>query len=742
MKQYIDEKEGQIDFFEKYNITPENNDNEEIQRDSTDGIYHGCILEFKLNINDPNKVLFQVIKYLSKLRIKGKNVPATIFLVDLNKNIVYEYKSKNYFKEIHKVYSGAASKTNEGFEAKAPLYKYALNNPSDDIKFRQELQKTEFLKIDIDENCIVGWAERYYSEVKDATKDDFLKADGELRKPVHFKDLINPYTGETNEKFKYIMDKLNDKLKKKKLGAFYTPIPYCEKAAELVREAIKRVPEGNDYIILDRCAGTGNLESVLTDEELSHCILSTYEYYEWLVLRERLEDKVKMILPVDKENITFDNGLIKENDAMSKYFIKNKYIKQFLNDKKCTVIIYENPPYADETSNGNGKAVHKSTSFILNEMKKDIKGKTTNEIANRFIWSSYKFYQRDDSDSIVLFSPIKYWKAGYSLMNKTFEKGFIFNRKHFHASASAVCCILWKNINKIEEKIKLDIFDIDNDDSLTYLDNFTLNRCKNVFSDKYYEQLTNENKKNFKTGITCSFDGHEFNDQNRIRVNPYFDPSLIGYLIAQQFDFGNPSLKCVLTRCSSYNGNGFYLTKNIYLKKLPLFCACRIDLSDFYKNGNIYTTSDGGNGFEKDQTFLKSCLIYTALSNYNKCLSFKGSDGRDYYNEICFDSLSTHKSQALIDLESFTLSTKDKVLIDLFNKIMKEASQTKNYNKNYSYGLYQIIQELNTSRKDENGKIVYDYPELNGDINTLKIKLKEYYKEFIEPKCFKYELLK
>ena len=55
----------------------------------------------------------------------------------------------------------------------------------------------------------------------------------------------------------------------------------------------------------------------------------------------------------------------------------------------------------------------------------------------------------------------------------------------------------------------------------------------------------------------------------------------IGYLIAQQFDFGNPSLKCVLTRCSSYNGHGFYLTKNNYIRKLPLFNACRVDLSDF-----------------------------------------------------------------------------------------------------------------------------------------------------------------
>lgn len=61
----------------------------------------------------------------------------------------------------------------------------------------------------------------------------------------------------------------------------------------MVRETIARVPQGNDYIILDRCAGTGNLEKRLTDEELSHCIVSTIEYYEYKVLLELLGSKVR-----------------------------------------------------------------------------------------------------------------------------------------------------------------------------------------------------------------------------------------------------------------------------------------------------------------------------------------------------------------------------------------------------------------------------------------------------------------
>ena len=39
-------------------------------------------------------------------------------------------------------------------------------------------------------------------------------------------------------------------------------------------------------------------------------------------------------------------------------------------------------------------------------------------------------------------------------------------------------------------------------------------------------------------------------------------------------------------------------------------------------------------------------------------------------------------------------------------------------------------------------KIVYDYPSLNGYLDTLKTMLKEYYKTHITEKMFKYELIK
>ena len=74
--------------------------------------------------------------------------------------------------------------------------------------------------------------------------------------------------------------------------------------------------------------------------------------------------------------------------------------------------------------------------------------------------------------------------------------------------------------------------------------------------------------------------------------------------------------------------------------------------------------------------------------------------------------------------------------------MLENARKTANYDSAFTYGVYQIIDELNTSYKDEKGKTVYDYSELNGHLNTLKQLVKQYYLYEIVPFLFKYEFLK
>ena len=760
---YKTEREGQMEFFDNYGIPYI--DDASVLVDNTDGVYNGNIIEFKLSINNLNRVLFQAIKYLSKMRIKGESVPATILLVDLNSTTVYAYKSEDYRDEIQKVYTGAASKNNDGFVAGKYDQKLDYSNMVESAEVKKLLKGKKvcpdemYMPVDIDESCIVGWAERYYREKPRASKGDFLgddtgtaiKVTGEIRDPRHFKGLINPYTGKSNEKFKYLMDCLNDRLSKKDLGAFYTPVAYAKKAAELVQMAVDRVPDGNDYIILDRCAGTGNLEAALIgltdkngDELIEHCVVSTYEYYEYKVLSERIGDKVRDIIPPSEANVVYENGKVANADAMSKEFIENSLIKRYVDDDKCTIILFENPPYRDASAANKTKESNSATkqSFVANEMAKkknsfvNTNTSTVRDLTNQFVWSGVEYYLRKPTDSYVLFSPVKWWKS-CGIVSLTMSEGFIFNRRLFHASESAITCCLWLNIpDDKTDKIKLTGYETTCFDSST---DITISKCYKTLSEYYQKKVYG-----LETVVFCESDGTETKGR-RCDGKSYYSDEIICYLTPKGFtlDANNNNL----VRMTHYNNRGTYATKSNYLSMLPLFVAKEYPRDKFYEKGEgcvYFTTSDGGDTYTHDPEFLKSCLLYTCLSNQNKCLSFNGSDGRYYRNDLCFDT-TNGDTVASTDLAKMTLDTDEEALVSLWNNILDEAKKTENYDGRLTYGVYQITKELNTSKTigtGKNKKTVYDYPVLNGYLDTMRTMLKAYYKSHITEKMFKYELLK
>lgn len=751
---YSTEREGQIAFYEKYlKRINKKLSIEEILSDNTDGVLNGNILEFKKNITDLNAVLFQTIKYLSSMRVKGKPIPRNIVLISLNDGMCYVYNSENYLEDIEKIYTLASSKNNSGFMTRGENIKLDFEKKSiEEEQMIKILKENNFTKINIDENCIVGWGQRFYRENPFADKADFLgdetgetKIIGEIRRPEKFKEYINPYQGKSNVKFEYLMDELNSNLKKKKLGAFYTPKPYVEKALELVREAIKNVPEGNDYIILDRCAVTGNLEKLMTDEELSHCIVSTLEYYEYKVLMELLGDKVRHIVPPTEKEDTFNMGLVRGADALSKEYIENPVIKQYVDNPKCTIIMFENPPYTEaggiETQKIKKHSASWKNSHIVGEMKKEVKGVITNDLANAFIWSAFKYYLRQPTDSYIVFSPIKYWK-GQKLISKEFNKGFAFNRKHFRTNTDAcVTCIKWKNEESSISTLTLDAYDII-ENKLFYEEKIKVEQIQNFIS-KYYD------KRKFDTdetnGISTESNGTESYKKN-IRIIKKYNSNIIGYLVAAASGFDNPDLNSSLTIAGKYTGNGTYLRKDNFLETLPIFSASRyIKYNRNWKaRAMVMKSSDGYERYIKDlksgklDTFLLKNLLFTCFEPQNHIRSLYGSDGRFYRNQICLDE-NTIASEKIKKLE---MNEDEQKLMAIWNKILLQAKETKNYNPEFTYGLYQIDDELNTKHKDNKGKNIPDYPELNGNVKALKALLKDYYLKEIAPVLFEYEMLK
>lgn len=762
VKKYTVELEGQIEFYEQYlKVVDPDLTFDEIFRNNTDGIINGNLLEFKLNITDLNACLFQTIKYLSAMRIKGEPLPANILLVSLNSATVYLYHSADYLNQIEKVYVGGASKGNKGFVADNYIKKLKYEtNQVDEFCLINLLKETYFTKINIDENCIVGWAEKYYRENPAARKSDFIgdttgkvNIIGEIRQPNKFTNYINPYQGKDNVRFQYLMDKLNDTIQKKNLGAFYTPEPYVEKSIELVREAIKRVPKGNDYIILDRCAGTGNLEKKLTDEELSHCIVSTVEYYEYKVLLELLGSKVRYIIPPTEKEDTFNMGLVRGADALSKEYIDNPVIKHYIENSKCSIILFENPPYVETTSAEHQRAeVSKAASdwkksYVVSEMRNEIKGSALNDLGNAFIWSGFKYYLRQPTDSYIVYSPVKYWKAQH-LIDKKFIKGFAFNRKHFHTKIEAcIMCAYWSNENEQLSHIELEAFDIDNNNVLVDDGVLPIERIYSLFSKVYYDKRVF--KDDIREGILIGLDGLEKSDGKQ-RNKPLINKNVVGYMIANTSGFDNPDLNSGFLIGGRYDGNGFYVRRDNYLEKLPMFCAARYITYNrkWTERARIMKSADGAKKFLTDvnnnvlEQYLLKCLVFTCFEMQNHLRTFTGSDNHFYKNELCLDT--THgETLASTDLKKLNVNDDEKDLFKLWKLIFEKAKETKNYNKELTYGVYQIYAELNTSHNDDvTGETVYDYPELNGYLKSLKQKVKEYYNKEIVPTLFKYEFLK
>lgn len=763
IKKYLLELEGQRDFYESYLRLIDNTLTiEDVLSDNTDGVLKGNLLEFKVNINDLNSVLFQAIKYLSALRIKGKPVPANIVLISLNDGKAFCFHSVDYLSYIEQVYMGSASKDNSGFIGGHPIAELCyIENQLDEEKLISLLRENNFTKIHIDENNIVGWATSYYKHYPSARKSDFIgdltgkvKIIGEIRNPDKFKDYIYPYEGATNTKFQYLMDKLNDDIQKKNLGAFYTPTLYAEKSLELVREAIKRVPAGNDYIILDRCAGTGNLELGLTDEEKSHAILSTVEYYEYKVLLEILGDKVRYIIPPTEKEDTFNMGLVRGADALSEEYINNLVIKQYIDNPKCTIILFENPPYAETTSLEHQRLKQSKessgwkNSFVVSQMKKEVKGAATNDLGNAFIWSGFKYYLRQPSDSYIVYSPVKYWKAQH-LINKHFVNGFAYNRRFFHTNIDA--CIMvaqWTNIDENIEELSLRAFDISNEQKLVDCGVLSVKRIHELFSARYYEKRSFSDSSS--DGILTGLNGLEAEPSVKRRIKPLYSDEMLGYLVADSVGFDNPDAKSSLLVAGRYNGNGCYLHKNSFLDKLPMFAASRYISYNraWTERARIMKSADGYKQYFKDvatgklSNFLLKVLIFTLFETQNHMRSFIGSDGRYYRNELCLDTTNAD-TVASCALKEFSANKREKEILSLWETIIEIAKKTKNYNPKYAYGIYQIAVELDTFvHDDETDKNVYDYPELHGHLQTLKKLVKDYYNAEIVPTLFDYEFLK
>lgn len=303
----------------KYKISPEAMD-----KDQSDGIIGNAIIECKLNEKEGGgtkkayKELFDIIP--TRLKQKGEKIPYYRIYIELETFNVEVYDChckliekfdwfKNY-KEFKKY-----------FESSDEIYEYdLLDEDVDLVEVIQNIYKTMGVTKKIDaykylKRGLTGWFKPF-----DYEKQDINRL------------ILNN-------------DKMNEKYVQKMEGAFFTPSRYVKISTEYVLNAIKNSKKDgfDDYVIIDRCAGVGNLESQFDKDVYSHLILGTINQAEVLTANIRFNGLAEVAV-VDALS---ENGVKYYKDAIEKYKRKN-------NVKKLAVIFLENPPYAQTNSNKTG----------------------------------------------------------------------------------------------------------------------------------------------------------------------------------------------------------------------------------------------------------------------------------------------------------------------------------------------------------------------------------------------------
>lgn len=745
-------------------------DEKDILIENTDGIINGALFEFKNSIADLNAVLVQAIHYLSKLRIKGGiPIPSKIVLVDINKNRASVYDATQYRLEILQNYTNSASKnvnqsTLKNATNPEKVFEFDVLQPKSpkNRELCELFQIDEYQKFEIDFPNILGWANYIYRHDKTTTKSQMFEM---LKQPSNsiVENYILPWCGDESD-FDTVMDALNDPANRKDLGAFYTPLPYVKEATKLVRQAISNLPKGMDYVILDRCAGTGALEYYLTEEELSHVILNTYEIKEWLVLYNKYIGKVRAIIPPLSMVKAVKGNLVTGGDALAEEFLsipmetdgKHNTLQEVIDDKKVAIIGFENPPYSSELARaqeGNVKSIDKF-SYIRKLMSDEFVGDSNHakDLLNQFVWSFEKYFMRDENDYYILFAPVKYWKS-VGLMQKIFIDGFLANRGNFKAQESSVLVALWKNDQDNEtESITVTAKEIWRDNKkwgtgkgaavIDVPEDAILKDVKHVTIKKVYKTLGEYYSKKLKTDvlskIATGYDGKEV--PLKSYGKPVYNDNILAVIEAS--GFGTTPQDIRMTRIAIYHGRGSQVRTNNYAEQTALFVAKQYPQKNWYERDIYYTTADKGDLYTEDTDFLRKATLWTCISQKNHCLSFDGSDGKFYSNEMCLDENSLVRKE-LVEQEKYgKLDRADLMLLGVFDELLELAKNTQEYKPKYNYGTYQIELDINTSYKDSNNKKIFNNEKVNTKLKELKTRLADYYENELESKLFEYELLK
>ena len=232
--------------------------------------------------------------------------------------------------------------------------------------------------------------------------------------------------------------------------------------------------------------------------------------------------------------------------------------------------------------------------------------------------------------------------------------------------------------------------------------------------------------------------GYDVNnlDKNvRVTAATKYNPNIVAYMVVNGCTLDTPGLNANLLINTRYNGHGCYLRDDDFVTRLPSFSA-----GQFVNNVKSWTNSIYGasgdmaehywldikNG--KLDDFLFKNLFWCCMTHYTHMISQYGSDDRLYLNQICLqEGTLARKYYDNYLANGYELTDEEDELMNLYTQLMRLVITTEEYCEDFTYGIYQIEKEIDTTYHDARGNCQHNHGDVQNLLKTIKNKAKDYY---------------
>ena len=393
-------------------------------------------------------------------------------------------------------------------------------------------------------------------------------------------------------------------------GAFFTPQKWVQLSQRRIAEVLGEKWQ-DDYYVWDCAAGTGNLEVGLVNKY--NIFVSTLDQQDVDVMRDRIRNGANLL---DSHVFRFDFL----NDSFDKLPLA---LREVIDDpkKRCKLVIYFNPPYAEVSTIGGGKkAVNQSS---VHDKYAALLGTAGRELYAQFL---IRISEEIPGCIIGHFSTLKH------LQGSAFEKF----RHNFKADLKSLCVVPANTFDNVKGEFPIGFFVWDTSVRVEFTE-----IVSDVF-DKDGEYVGRKSvSANVGTPLMTEWVARDFPLKPRGET--------IGFLAkTNSNDFQNNNIICILNKRDQLpNPRGRWIDASTLVISSVYFAVRKsIDATWLNDRDQFLMPNDC---WRVDYGFISDCLIFTLFHGQNRISSQYGVNHWIPFTEVEVDARERFASHFMSD---------------------------------------------------------------------------------------------